>query len=125
MNADVKNAAINKEKFEHAIRSIDGLLAITRSNKLDVSHVFEGIIPKSRRIEDHIAFFKSLNCDAVRTRANNKDFIYFSFPYSRLQKYATSHFVAGDVLVIRYLTSDLSDEADVLSINATIVNGSI
>jgi hypothetical protein len=112
-----------KEKFEHAISAIDGLLGKTHSNRLEVSYVFEEILPKSGAIKDHVALFRTLDSAAIRTHINHKDYIYFSFPYEHLHAFRGGHFVRGDTLVIRYVTSDLSDDAIILSMNAVLVNG--
>jgi len=122
MNAEVSRNA-NKGKFDRAVSAIDELLGATRSNDLEMTHLFVGILPESDRIKDHLAFFQSLDSKADRAHINHKDFIYFSFPYDRLRAFRGRHFVRGDVLVIRYLTSDLSDDAAILSITATLVNG--
>jgi len=106
----------NKEKFGRAVSAIDDLLGVTRSNDLEVTHLFVGILPESDRIKDHLAFFQSLDSKANRAHINHKDFIYFSFPYDRLRALRGRHFVRGDYLVIQYLTSDLSDDAAILSI---------
>ena len=122
VNADTRRNA-NKEKFDRAVSAIDELLGATRSNDLEMTHLFVGILPESDRIKDHLRFFQGLDSKPNRAHLNHKDFIYFSFPYDRLRAFRGKHFVRGDILVIRYLTSDLSDDAAVLSITATLVNG--
>src|SRR5205814_6016 len=83
-NADTRRNA-NKEKFDRAVSAIDDLLGATRSNDLEVTHLFVGILPESDRIKDHLRFFQGLDSKPNRAHLNHKDFIYFSFPYDRLR----------------------------------------
>src|SRR5438046_3204920 len=76
VNADTRRNA-NKEKFDRAVSAIDDLLGATRSNDLEVTHLFVGILPESDRIKDHLRFFQGLDSKPNRAHLNHKDFIYF------------------------------------------------
>jgi hypothetical protein len=113
-----------RERFSHAVGLIDRLNAAERSNKLDVSHLFRELLPQTEKISDHVSFFREIGRDPIRVRANNKNYIYFSFPVAELRKLGARHVVRGDILVISYEGSDLSDDAQILAFKATLVNGS-
>ena len=113
-----------REKFESAVAKMDDLVRAKRTNKLDVDDVFREGLPQSKRISDHIVFFRDVGRDPIRVRANNKNYIYFEFSSDDLRKLGARHVVRGDRLVINYVASDLSDDAEILTVKATLVNGS-
>lgn len=116
---------IEREKFTYAVGLIDARLGAEKLNKLDVTHVFRELLPHTKTISEPIRFFREVGGAPIRTRANNKSFIYFSFPDTELRKFGARNVVRGDTLVISYETSDLSDDAEILVLKATLVNGSV
>lgn len=114
----------NEEKFRKAVRVLDCLEAETHSTNLEGTEIFNNFLPKSNRIKDHLAFFQDVHAEAIRIFINRENHIYFSFLDDRLRALGGTHFVRGDVLVISYVTTDLSDEAVILSRHTTFGNGS-
>jgi hypothetical protein len=114
-----------KEKFAHAVISVDRALSLDRTNTVDITHAFLGVLPSSREIKAHLEFFAAIGSSAKHAHVNHKYFVYFSFSREQLAQLGGKRFRRGDELVVRYVTTDLTDKAAILEIAVTVVNGSV